>query len=73
MSIDYYICGAYNPQTKRIGALWLVMPVPNDHYQSGQSLIVNGKEYLLGRRDLIGRGEISSYELIVRSEVLELE
>jgi hypothetical protein len=69
--IDYFICAAYNPRTGLTGTLWLVMPVKRDYYKSGDSIIVKGKEYILGRRDLV-RGEISSYELILRSEVLEL-
>lgn len=67
----YFICGAYNPIDGRISTLWLVTTVPNDKFQSGQKVTVNGREYLLGQRDL-SRGEVASYELILREEVLEL-
>lgn len=70
--VKWFICGAYSPQSGSIGTLWLVMLVLNDYFQSGGSIKVNGKEYLLGRRDLISRGEISSYELIKKEEVLEI-
>lgn len=72
MAVKMFICGAYNNETGKVGQLWLVLLVPDDHYQSGNSIHVAGKEYILGRRDIIGKGSVVSYEMILRSEVLEL-
>ena len=69
---EYFICAAYNPVTKKTGKLWLVTEARLDRWQSGQTIHVRDREYLLGRRELWGRGDVSSYELILREEVLEL-
>lgn len=69
---NYYICGAYSFQTGKITTLWLVMTVPKDHFGSGEDFNVNGREYILGKREVLKGGEICSYELIKREEVLPI-
>lgn len=69
---ETFVCGAFTPENGRIGTLWFVMTIQNDKYHSGDSILAGNKEYVLGRRELLGKGDIVSYEMIKREEVLEL-
>lgn len=69
--VKHWIAGEYDAGTGKISALYLVSTVAQDRFHCGQSINVSGKEYILGKREL-DSGEVSSYELIPRSEVLEL-
>lgn len=68
----YFIVALYFPDSGKTTTLWIVMIIPHDIYKPGDTIPVNGKEYVLGKQDIDGE-EVVSYELIPKQEVLELE
>lgn len=67
----YFVCGGLDEKGKILD-LWYVLTVRYDRFKSGDTVMVGGKEYILGKRLLLSRGEVVQYDLILRSEVLEL-
>lgn len=68
----YFITANWDPVNGKLGPLWLVTLSHLDKYTSGQVVQVGNKEYVLGQRELVDSGEVVSYELILRAEILEL-
>lgn len=69
MKGSYFICAEYDPTGPSTGKLFFIMPAEVEYEQnwnSGMSIKVGGREYILGPRTFDKKSIIIYYELLVR-------